>query len=96
MKESLNSQFAAIYDLCNFILKSHVQSPGSVKSSKLGVTLVPFKISVGDVLRLISTTLNTLANFLEWIALGYVFETDLIQMLLVHFWDPLERPQGWG
>ena len=42
-------------------------------------------------LRLISTTLNTLANFLEWIALGYVFETDLIQVLLVHFWDPLDR-----
>lgn len=33
---------------------------------------------------------GTLANFLEWIALGFIFETDLIQMLLLHFWDPLE------
>lgn len=72
LKESLNSQFAAIYELCNFILRSHVQSPGSVKPS------------------LIITTLSTLANFLEWIALGFIFETDLIQMLLLHFWDPLE------
>jgi len=72
LKESLNSQFAAIYELCDFILRSHVQSPGSVKPS------------------LITTTLSTLANFLEWIALGFIFETDLIQMLLIHFWDPLE------
>ncbi|CAK9043225.1 unnamed protein product [Durusdinium trenchii] len=72
LKESLNSQFAAIYDLCTFILRSHVQSPGSVKPT------------------LIITTLGTLANFLEWIALGFIFETDLIQMLLLHFWDPLE------
>eukprot|EP00931_Biecheleriopsis_adriatica_P036987 TRINITY_DN21233_c2_g1_i1.p1 TRINITY_DN21233_c2_g1~~TRINITY_DN21233_c2_g1_i1.p1 ORF type:complete len:1101 (-),score=267.98 TRINITY_DN21233_c2_g1_i1:68-3370(-) len=72
LKDSLMSQFAPIYELCNFILKSHVSSPGSVKTS------------------LIVTTLSTLSNFLEWIALGYVFETDLIQMLLCTFWDPLE------
>ncbi|CAE8593275.1 unnamed protein product, partial [Polarella glacialis] len=72
LKDSLNAQFATIYELCDFILKSHVAQPGSVKTS------------------LVSTTLNTLANFLEWIPLGYVFETDLIQTLLVHFWDPLE------
>lgn len=39
---------------------------------------------------LMTTTLSTLANFLEWIPLGYVFETELISILLVHFWDPLE------
>lgn len=72
LKDSLNAQFSTIYELCNFVLKSHTQSPGSLKVS------------------LITTTLNTLANFLEWIPLGYVFETDLIQTLLVHFWDPLE------
>ncbi|CAJ1394899.1 unnamed protein product [Effrenium voratum] len=72
LKESLNAQFAAIYELCSFILKSHVSSPGTIKVS------------------LITTTLSTLANFLEWIALGFIFETDLIQMLLMHFWDPLE------
>mmetsp|Transcript_37722 Transcript_37722/g.99798 ORF Transcript_37722/g.99798 Transcript_37722/m.99798 type:complete len:1108 (+) Transcript_37722:22-3345(+) len=72
LKDSLNTQFSTIYELCNFIFKSHVSSPGSVKAS------------------LLTTTLSTLANFLEWIPLGYIFETDLIQTLLVHFWDPLE------
>mmetsp|Transcript_28055 Transcript_28055/g.61251 ORF Transcript_28055/g.61251 Transcript_28055/m.61251 type:complete len:1100 (+) Transcript_28055:127-3426(+) len=72
LKDSLTSQFATIYELCDFIFKTHVQSPGAVKPS------------------LLSTALGTLANFLEWIPLGYIFETDLIQTLLVHFWDPLE------
>mmetsp|Transcript_84517 Transcript_84517/g.196513 ORF Transcript_84517/g.196513 Transcript_84517/m.196513 type:complete len:1110 (+) Transcript_84517:232-3561(+) len=72
LKDSLNAQFSTIYELCNFIFKSHVSGPGSVKGS------------------LLTTTLSTLANFLEWIPLGYIFETDLIQTLLVHFWDPLE------
>lgn len=72
LKDSLNSQFATIFELCMFILKTHSSAPGSVKTS------------------LVVTTLGTLSNFLEWIALGYVFETDLIQTLLMHFWDPLE------
>jgi len=72
LKDSLNSQFSTIYELCNFIFKSHVAQPGSVKTS------------------LLTTTLSTLANFLEWIPLGYIFETDLIQTLMIHFWDPLE------
>jgi len=72
LKDSLNAQFSTIYELCNFIFKSHVSSPGTVKTS------------------LLTTTLSTLSNFLEWIPLGYIFETDLIQTLLVHFWDPLE------
>lgn len=72
LKTTLNSQFSTIYELCDFVLKTHVTTPGSVRSS------------------LIITTLSTLANFLEWIPLGYIFETDLIQMLLMHFWDPLE------
>lgn len=72
LKESLNSQFSTIYELCNYVFKSHVQTPGSIRSS------------------LLSTTLATLANFLNWIPLGYIFETDLIPTLLMHFWDPLE------
>lgn len=72
LKDSLNSQFSNIYELCNFVFKTHVTSPGSVKSS------------------LLTTTLGTLSNFLTWIPLGYIFETDLIQTLLLHFWDPLE------
>eukprot|EP00928_Gymnodinium_smaydae_P005220 TRINITY_DN11793_c0_g1_i1.p1 TRINITY_DN11793_c0_g1~~TRINITY_DN11793_c0_g1_i1.p1 ORF type:complete len:1119 (-),score=265.17 TRINITY_DN11793_c0_g1_i1:143-3499(-) len=72
LKETLNAQFSTIYELCDFVLKTHVTTPGSIKPS------------------LLTTTLSCLANFLEWIPLGYIFETDLIQMLLVHFWDPLE------
>lgn len=72
LKEILNSQFATIYELCDFIFKTHISSPGAVKNS------------------LLTTTLSTLSNFLDWIPLGYIFETDLIQTLLFHFWDPLE------
>eukprot|EP00929_Paragymnodinium_shiwhaense_P072147 TRINITY_DN36620_c0_g1_i1.p1 TRINITY_DN36620_c0_g1~~TRINITY_DN36620_c0_g1_i1.p1 ORF type:complete len:1124 (+),score=340.44 TRINITY_DN36620_c0_g1_i1:201-3572(+) len=72
LKDSLNAQFATIYGLCDFIFKTHVNQPGSIKST------------------LLVTTLSTLSNFLVWIPLGYIFETDLIQTLLVHFWDPLE------
>lgn len=72
LKDSLNTQFSTIFELCNFIFQTHIQSPGTIKQS------------------LIITTLSTLSNFLSWIPLGYVFETDLIQNLLVHFWDPLE------
>lgn len=72
LKNSLNAQFSSIYELCNFIFKTHVSSPGAIKTS------------------LLVTTLGTLANFLDWIPLGYIFETDLIQTLLIHFWDPLE------
>eukprot|EP00927_Polykrikos_kofoidii_P010944 TRINITY_DN14620_c0_g1_i1.p1 TRINITY_DN14620_c0_g1~~TRINITY_DN14620_c0_g1_i1.p1 ORF type:complete len:1112 (+),score=196.67 TRINITY_DN14620_c0_g1_i1:253-3588(+) len=72
LRDTLNSQFAAISELCDFIFKSHINNPGSIKPS------------------LLTTTLTTLANFLEWIPLAYIFETDLIQTLLLHFWDPLE------
>lgn len=72
LKATLTKQFASIYELCDFILKTHISNPGSVKSG------------------LLRTTLATLANFLDWIPLGYIFETDLISTLLVHFWDPLE------
>lgn len=72
LKDSLNTQFATIYELCDFVFKSHIQSPGSIKAS------------------LLETTLSTLAKFLEWIPVHYIFETDLIQTLLMHFWDPPE------
>jgi len=72
LKETMTNQFASVYELADFILKTHIGSPGAVKPS------------------LLRTTLATLANFLDWIPLGYIFETDLIQTLLVHFWDPLQ------
>jgi len=72
LKESLNTQFSVIYELCDYVFKTHVTQPGVIKHS------------------LLTTALATLANFLNWIPLGYIFETDLIQTFLVHFWDPLE------
>ncbi|KAJ3178263.1 Karyopherin transporter [Gaertneriomyces sp. JEL0708] len=37
---------------------------------------------------LISATLDTLLRFLNWIPLGYIFETDLIDILRTRFLDP--------
>jgi len=76
LKDSLNSQFQTIYELCDFIFKTHLANPGSVHTS------------------LLNTTLETLSNFLSWIPLGYIFETDLIKTLLVHLWDPLDHRIG--
>jgi len=39
---------------------------------------------------LLSTTLKTLSQFLSWIPLGYVFQTELVDVMLTHFWDPLQ------
>jgi exportin-1 len=68
MKESLNEEFAKIYQLCDFILQAS-QRP-----------------------TLLNVTLQTLQRFLTWIPLGYIFETTLIQTLLVKFFPvPLFR-----
>mmetsp|Transcript_52155 Transcript_52155/g.124265 ORF Transcript_52155/g.124265 Transcript_52155/m.124265 type:complete len:1113 (-) Transcript_52155:113-3451(-) len=73
LKDSLNAQFSTIYELCDFIFKTHLSQPGAVQAS------------------LLNTALETLSNFLSWIPLGYIFETDLIKTLLVSFWDPLDQ-----
>lgn len=39
---------------------------------------------------LIKATLETLLRFLNWIPLGFIFETPLIDMLVTKFLDPLE------
>merc|ERR1719271_2189784 len=39
---------------------------------------------------LLRATLDTMSRYLTWIPLGYIFETQLIPILLTHFWDPLE------
>lgn len=39
---------------------------------------------------LLKTTLTTLAQFLSWIPLGYIFETQMIDILVNNFWDPLQ------
>lgn len=43
---------------------------------------------------LVQQTLKCLAHFLKWIPLGFIFETDLIETLLQHFWEPVQyRPE---
>mmetsp|Transcript_3614 Transcript_3614/g.7085 ORF Transcript_3614/g.7085 Transcript_3614/m.7085 type:complete len:1087 (-) Transcript_3614:57-3317(-) len=61
MKESLNSEFSAIYYLCEFILE-HSKRPSLLK-----------------------VTLQTLQRFLTWIPLGFIFQTQLIDILLNRF-----------
>ncbi|CAB1100876.1 unnamed protein product [Ectocarpus sp. CCAP 1310/34] len=58
MKESLNDEFAKIYELCEFILDR------SQKAS------------------LLNGTLQTLQRFLTWIPLGYIFERQLIELIV--------------
>ena len=68
LKESLNSEFAAIYHLCEFILE-HSQRPSLLK-----------------------VTLQTLQRFLTWIPLGFIFQTQLIDVLLNKFFvEPMFR-----
>ena len=61
LKESLNTEFALIFELCQFVLEH------SQKQS------------------LIQVTLQTLQRFLTWIPLGYIFETNIVQVLLQKF-----------
>lgn len=43
---------------------------------------------------LVQQTLKCLAHFLKWVPLGFIFETDLIETLLQHFWEPVQyRPE---
>ena len=68
LKETLNSEFAAIYHLCEFILE-HSQRPSLLK-----------------------VTLQTLQRFLTWIPLGFIFQTQLIDVLLNKFFvEPVFR-----
>ncbi|KAL8275579.1 hypothetical protein Esti_000530 [Eimeria stiedai] len=43
---------------------------------------------------LVQQTLKCLAHFLKWVPLGFIFETDLVETLLQHFWEPVQyRPE---
>lgn len=54
--------------------------------------LATFVLANSNNAALIQATLETLLNFLNWIPLGYIFETDLIRQLTAKFLDvPLFR-----
>ncbi|CAG0915869.1 unnamed protein product [Notodromas monacha] len=61
LKDSMCSQFSAIFQLCQFVLDTSHNAP------------------------LVGATLETLLRFLNWIPLGYVFETKLISTLILKF-----------
>lgn len=61
LKDSMCSEFSAIFHLCQFVLDNSPNPP------------------------LISATLETLLRFLNWIPLGYIFETKLINTLIFKF-----------
>eukprot|EP00993_Chasmostoma_nieuportense_P007598 NODE_86_length_3321_cov_122.116468_g80_i0.p1 GENE.NODE_86_length_3321_cov_122.116468_g80_i0~~NODE_86_length_3321_cov_122.116468_g80_i0.p1 ORF type:complete len:1072 (-),score=349.09 NODE_86_length_3321_cov_122.116468_g80_i0:63-3278(-) len=61
LKESLNQEFALIFEMCQFVLKNSQNT------------------------QLISETLQTLLMFLNWIPLGYIFETKMIETLGARF-----------
>ena len=61
MKESLNSEFSQVFQLCEFVM-ANSQRPS-----------------------LLRITLQTLQRFLTWIPLGYIFQTNLIDVLVNKF-----------
>ena len=67
LKNSLNSEFKLIHELCLFVLNAS-QKPD-----------------------LIRATLGTLYAFLSWVPLGYVFESNLVEILLKLFPQPAFR-----
>jgi len=72
LKDSMCSEFAKIFDLCQFVLDNSQNAP------------------------LVEANLETLLRFLNWIPLGYIFETKLINTLIVKvdwllFWLTLKK-----
>lgn len=65
-KAGLQEEFAAIYQLCEFVLQ---------KASNAG---------------LIASTLQTLQSFLHWIPAQYIFETQMLESLIVKYL-PMEQ-----
>ena len=61
MKDSLNTEFTQIFQLCEFVL---------LNSNRVS---------------LLSVTLQTLQRFLTWIPLGFIFQTKLMELLLLKF-----------
>ena len=61
LKDTLCSEFSAIFHLCQFVLENSQNPP------------------------LVNVTLETLLLFLNWIPLGYIFETKLINTLIYKF-----------
>ena len=68
LKESMCSEFAKIFDLCQYVLERSQNAS------------------------LVGTTLETLLPFLNWIPLGFIFETNLVSTLVFKFLNvPLFR-----
>lgn len=66
LKETMSSEFSAIFQLCTQILETANQPT------------------------LIKATLETLLRFLNWIPLGYIFQTGIITTLRTRFLEPAQ------
>lgn len=70
LKESLNNDFAIIFELCFWVLNQAVTNPQNIKPS------------------LVKSCLKTFQAFLSWIPLAYIFETELVPLIINNFLIP--------
>lgn len=80
LKESMNSEFQQIFQLCLFIMV--IKKIIKYLNKKFLIKL--FKANSQNI-SLITVTLETLLRFLNWIPLGYIFETELVLTLISTF-----------
>ena len=79
LKESMCAEFQQVFQLCLFVLVSGIVSLLHLRNSKqLNCPLQENSINPA----LVNETLRTLLLFLNWIPLGYVFETNLVPSLI--------------
>ncbi|KAG7260759.1 LOW QUALITY PROTEIN: hypothetical protein CRUP_000198 [Coryphaenoides rupestris] len=77
LKDSMCNEFSQIFQLCQFVMVS--------RSSSQHLHFDPNENSQNA--PLVHATLETLLRFLNWIPLGYIFETKLISTLVYKFLD---------
>jgi exportin-1 len=72
-------EFGMVFDLCMFVLDHSEQS--TLVQATLTVNCIVFYFLLNQILQLYFG--QTLLRFLNWIPIGYVFETTLIDQLIL-------------
>ena len=86
LKESMNNEFQQVFHLCTFIMVKNKTSLINVYIRNIFINLTNLQIKTNSQnTNLIIVTLDTLLRFLNWIPLGYIFETELIPHLINTF-----------
>lgn len=87
LKKTLNAEFAQIFQLCEYILRYAAALPRaaglSVHAALPGVVVAARSNSTKK--ELLEATLQTLLRFMSWIPLGYIFQTQLVELLVMKF-----------